>query len=64
MTKYIKELIPYNDVHISAMCASNCRANVSGICDGFESVSWYTSCYLRQSRSQHLLVRDNELLQT
>jgi len=64
MTKYIKELIPYNDVHISAMYAPNCRANVRGICGGFGSVSCYASCYLRQSRSQHLLVRDNELLQT
>jgi len=43
------------------MSAPNCRANVSGICDDFESLSWY-SCYLRQSRSQHLLFRDNELL--
>lgn len=27
----------------------NCRANVSGICAGFEAVSWHSSFYLKRS---------------
>jgi hypothetical protein len=30
------------------MPAFNCRANVSGMCANFESVSWYPSLYLKQ----------------
>jgi hypothetical protein len=36
-------------MHISDMSAPNCRANVSGICYGFEFITWY-SFYLKQLR--------------
>jgi len=36
-------------MHFSDMSALNCRANVSGMCYGFEFVTWY-SFYLKQLR--------------
>jgi hypothetical protein len=47
MRKCNTELI--NDMHFSDMSSLNCRANTSGICYGFEFISWY-SFYLKQLR--------------